>query len=58
MSCDVVVMSEAGVKLYRNRLTKTKLKLERHHLVLAVLWRQVTSPANQVISVRIYPAAG
>ena len=51
-------MSEAGVKLYRNRLTKTKLKLERHHLVLAVSWRQVTSPANQVISLRIYPAAG
>ena len=33
MSCDVLVMSKAGVKLYRCRLTETLLKL-KHHLVL------------------------
>ena len=58
MSCDVLVTSEARVKLYRYRLTKTLPKLEHQHLVLAISWRQVMSPANQVISLQISPTAG
>ena len=48
MSCDdhVPVTSEARVKLYRHRLTKTLWKLKHHHLVLAISYRQVMSPAN------------
>ena len=58
MSCKVLVMSEARVNLYRHRLTKTLLKLKHHHLVLEVSCRQVMSPANRVISLRISPTAG
>ena len=48
MSCDVLVTSEAGIKLYHRRLTETLPKL-KHHLVLAKSCWQVMSPANEVI---------
>ena len=35
ISCDVLVTSEAGVKLYGGRLTETLPKIKRHHLVSA-----------------------
>ena len=49
MSCDVLVTSEAGVKLYHCKLIETLPKLKRHHLVLAISCWQVMSLANQVI---------
>ena len=49
MDCDVLVLSDAGVKLYRRRLAETLPKLKRRHLVLVVLCQQVMSPASPVI---------
>ena len=49
LSCDVLVTSEAGVKLYNRRLTETVPKLKCHHLVQAKSCQQVMSPANKVI---------
>ena len=44
MSCDVLVTSETGVKLYRHRLTKTLPKLKHRHLVQLVSY--VTSHSS------------
>ena len=46
---ELLVMSEAGVKLYHHRLTETLSKLKRRHLVLAITCWQVMSSANPVI---------
>ena len=42
MSCNVLITSEAEVKLYGRRLTETLPKLKRHHLILGKSCRQVT----------------
>ena len=49
MSCDFLVMSEAGVKLYHHRLAETLWKLKHRRLVLAISCWQVLSPANLVV---------
>ena len=43
-------VSEAGVKLYCQRLTETLPKLKRHHLVLAILCRQVFTGQSSHLS--------
>ena len=49
MSCDFLVTSEVGGKLYRHRLIETLLKLKQCHVVLAISCWQVISLANLVI---------
>ena len=49
LGCDVLVMSEAWVKLYRSRLTETLSKLKRCRLVLAISCWQVMSLASPEI---------